>query len=388
MTTADGRTVGRLGPALYLIGYAIVLALLWLLRPPLPQLEPGGGVSSTGAEELVQVVVWTLLALAIVQRALHALHSLAREPSRRGLAERERLLRLLTPPAPAREPPPTRKPYRPPRKLSRRRSPANAGEGVPVTVTSTTGNPAPAPSGHQITEPAIRVSLLGPFKIEGIEHEKLRGTCQQLIAHLALHPRGATRDQLIEAIWPEEDLHKARHRFWQNVSEARRLLGDALISTHSHYALDRHRVAVDADEVERLLAEANSTDEPKRQRPTLERALRLFRGQPLAGWDHPWAEEDARRLRSTHIDLLERVGHARIVTDDPRGALQAAQDGLTLDSYNEGLWRLAMQAEGRLGNRDSISQRYQQLRDLLQEQLGLEPERATRALYHELLGQR
>lgn len=232
------------------------------------------------------------------------------------------------------------------------------------------------------------MSLLGPFKIEGIERENPRGTCQQLIAYLALHPRGATRDQLIEAIWPEEDLHKARHRFWQNVSEARRVLGDALISNHSHYALDRHRVAVDADEIERLLAEANTSDQPKRQRPTLERAVRLFRGQALAGWDYAWAEEDVRRLSTTHIDLLERVGSARIVTGDPRGALQAAQDGLTLDSYNEGLWRLAMQAEGRLGNRDSISQRYQQLRDLLQDDLGLEPERATRTLYHELLGQR
>jgi DNA-binding SARP family transcriptional activator len=46
-----------------------------------------------------------------------------------------------------------------------------------------------------------------------------------------------------------------------------------------------------------------------------------------------------------------------------------------------------MQAEGRLGLRDSVGQRYQ-LRSLLDEQLGLEPERATRALYHELLGQR
>jgi DNA-binding SARP family transcriptional activator len=385
MTTADVNQAGRLSPALYVIGYAVMLALLWLLRPPLPQLEPGRGVSSTGVEELTQLVVWTLLTLMTLRRALHALHAFGRQPSRRGLDERERLLRLLTPPTPPREPPATRKRYRPPRKLNRR-PPANA-EGAP-TAPDAPSKPALTADSNQRAEPTIRVSLLGPFKIEGIEHENPRGTCQQLIAYLALHPRGATRDQLIEAIWPEEDLHKARHRFWQNVSEARRVLGDALISKHSHYTLDRHRVAVDADEVERLLAEANASDQPKRQRPTLERALRLIRGQPLAGWDHAWAEEDARRLRSTHIDLLERVGHARIVTGDPHGALQAAQDGLVLDNYNEGLWRLAMQAEGHLGNRDSLSQRYQQLRDLLQEQLGLEPERATRALYHELLGQR
>lgn len=36
----------------------------------------------------------------------------------------------------------------------------------------------------------------------------------------------------------------------------------------------------------------------------------------------------------------------------------------------------------------ALSKRYQQLRGILDEQLGLEPERATRALYHELLRQR
>ena len=72
---------------------------------------------------------------------------------------------------------------------------------------------------------------------------------------------------------------------------------------------------------------------------------------------------------------------------DASGALQAAEQGLRLENLNEGLWRLAMQAEGRLGHRESISKRYDQLRQQLDGQLGLKPEAATRALYHELLGQ-
>lgn len=74
MTTADVNQAGRLSPALYVVGYAVMLALLWLLRPPLPQLEPGRGVSSTGVEELTQLVVWTLLTLMTLRRALQALH--------------------------------------------------------------------------------------------------------------------------------------------------------------------------------------------------------------------------------------------------------------------------------------------------------------------------
>lgn len=47
-----------------------------------------------------------------------------------------------------------------------------------------------------------------------------------------------------------------------------------------------------------------------------------------------------------------------------------------------------MQAETELGLRESVSRRYERLHTLLAEQLGLQPETATRALYHELLGQR
>lgn len=247
----------------------------------------------------------------------------------------------------------------------------------------------PAAAGSTVADrPVLRVSLLGPFRIEGSEHVAPRSATEQLIAYLALRPCGASRDQLIEAIWPEEDPHKARQRFWQNVSDARNLLAGALLSKRGHYTLDRHDITIDADELGQLLAQADATDEPKVQRPIFERALLLFRGEPLAGWDYTWAEEEVRALRSTHVELLERAGHARLVTGDAHGALQAAQQGLALDNYNEGLWRLAMQAESRLGLRDSITQRYQQLRSLLDEQLGLQPESATRALYHELLGQR
>ena len=98
---------------------------------------------------------------------------------------------------------------------------------------------------------------------------------------------------------------------------------------------------------------------------------------------------EIRRLRSVHVELLERTGHARLITGDAHGALQAAQQGLFLGaSYNESLWRLGMQAEGRLGLRVAISKRHQQLRGILDSNSGFEPEGATRALYHELLGPR
>jgi DNA-binding SARP family transcriptional activator len=379
---------GHTGPALAVLTWTVVLALLWVLRPPLPHLDSAGSVSGIMLEESIEFIAWALLALVILRHSHQALHVLAERPSRRRLAENDRLQRLLASSALATGPPRSYKRYRRPLKLVDHRRLDDDGHGTDYASNHPQTTSSPTNDRRTADRPAIRILLLGPFEIEGVGHASLRTTGQQMIAYLALRTRGATRDQLIEAVWPGEDPHGARHRLYQNISEARKLLGHALISKRSHYRLDRHKIAVDIDELQRLLTEADAIGDPKIQRPKLEHALLLFRGEPLAGWDYEWAADEVRPLRSTHAELLERVGHARLLTGDAHGALQAAQHGLALDAYSEGLWRLAMQAEGRLGLRDAVSQRYQQLRDLLSDELGLEPERATRALYHELLGQR
>ena len=55
-----------------------------------------------------------------------------------------------------------------------------------------------------------------------------------------------------------------------------------------------------------------------------------------------------------YVELLEQVGRARLEAGDARGALEAAERGLAVDLLNEVLWRLALEAEGRLGLREAI----------------------------------
>jgi DNA-binding SARP family transcriptional activator len=152
---------------------------------------------------------------------------------------------------------------------------------------------------------------------------------------------------------------------------------------------------VDVDKLEELLNEARpmSRDEGRkaggdeRSRLLLEKALNLFRAEPLAGCDYAWAGSEIRRLRDTHAALLELVGRARLERGNTREALEAAECGLTVDALNEGLWRLALEAEGELGLREAIEARYRQLGTLLDERLGLEPSKETRTLYLQLLSQ-
>jgi two-component SAPR family response regulator len=183
-----------------------------------------------------------------------------------------------------------------------------------------------------------------------------------------------------------EDPRRTRPRLRQAVRDARRLLGAAILGENECYWLDRATVDVDLDELELLLAEAR-TAELEHAHALSERALRLFRGEPLAGSDYAWSESELPRLRATFVNLLEQVARNRLEAGEARAALDAAVRGLEVDGLNESLWRLAMEAENALGLREAVAERYERLRVLLDERLGLEPDRESRTLYRHLLSQ-
>jgi DNA-binding SARP family transcriptional activator len=232
------------------------------------------------------------------------------------------------------------------------------------------------------------VSILGPLQITGGKRRRrLRASAQELIAYLALHRDGASRDQLLEALWPGEHPKCSEQRLWQSSSDVRRVLGNVITRESDRYSLDRRQVRLDVDELERLLAAAGTAD-PERVQQVMERALALFTGEPLSGSDYAWAGGELRRLRAIHADLLEQVARGRLAAGEPRAALDAAERGLAIDMLNEGLWRLALEAESALGLRQAVAERYEQLRVLLDDRLGLEPARETRLLHRRLLAQR
>jgi len=231
--------------------------------------------------------------------------------------------------------------------------------------------------------------LLGPLTVTGARADRngLRAAALELVAYLALHPHGAARDELLEALWPDQDPRKTRGRLYQATRDARRLLGEnAIIRTKEHYRLDRSVVPVDLDQLEDALATARQYGS-EGQIQGLERALMLVRGEPLAGSDYRWAEPHVRQLRSRLSDLLIRVARGRLDAGNNVGALEAAERGLKIDELNEELWRLALASEGAVGSREAVEARYRDLQRLLDQHLGLTPATETRTLYRELLAQ-
>jgi DNA-binding SARP family transcriptional activator len=366
------------------------LAALARFRPAFPETPASLSSPLTTAflQELATVAAWLLAALVVLLLLVHSLRDIRASRNydfdRTNLPAGMRELSLFRRPAgmpglprplideptllvaAPREPPPT-----PPEEQSL----VSASKSAAGAVAELDSRPL--------------ISVLGPLTIQGGKRSRrgLRARALELIAFLALRREGAQRDAILEALWPGEDPQRSRHRLYQAVRDARRLLGDGVASERDRYWIDRGEVRVDVDELEELLEQLDAGDGGGQAR-RLESALALFRAEPLLGCDYAWSDGQVRSLRGTYVELSKRVGRARLETGDARGALQIAERGLAVDSLDEEMWRLALEAEGALGLREAIEERYGRLRELLRDRLALEPAKETRGLYLRLLGQR
>jgi len=365
------------------VSLALLLAL-WLFHPSLPSL-PSSFSAPLTIETIEGLTIWLLwlvtvllaLALLFTPRRTRARLSTATVPRSRGTSSWSPR-RAYGP----RSQPPSLVILSPERASD---APPNGRVAPPAQ--RPVERAAPAPDAVALpTRPQI--SVLGALTITGAKRSRrgLRARALELIVYLALHPRPVQRDELLEAFWPSDDPRRTRPRFRQAVRDARRLLGTAVVGENEFYWLDRDAVDVDVDELERLVAEAASA-EGEDAYALNERALELFRGEPLAGADYAWCDSETPRLRATFVDLLEQVARHRLEAGEARPALDAAERGLDVDTLNESLWRLAMEAESELGLREAVAERYERLRTLLDERLGLEPAQETRLLHLRLLAQ-
>lgn len=218
----------------------------------------------------------------------------------------------------------------------------------------------------------MRVELLGPLRVlDGGREVDLGGALNRaLVARLALEPgRPVSTTTLVDDLW--EDAPSA-NALQSVVSRTRRRLPDGVLtSSAAGYALDVDEV--DAAELERAV----SSGEPSQ-------ALRLWRGDPLADVDAPFADAVASRLSELRLAAVEASMRER--ADAPDAALAAELADLTAaHPYREGLWNVYLQVLAALGHQAEALAAYERLRSRLAEDLGADPSPELQATHVALL---
>ena len=244
--------------------------------------------------------------------------------------------------------------------------------------------------------------ILGPVEVlaEGRRLALPSSKQRALLALLLLH-RGETlgRERLIEELWAENPPAGAEKALRVHISRLRKALSastgedaNGLVVTREHgYALEVDPDCLDTHRFERLLAEGRdelAAGRPQRAAQVLEEALALWRGRPLDDLAYEaFAQREIGRLDELHIAARERLVEAQLALGQHGEVIGQLESLIAEHPYRERLRAHLMLALYRCDRQADALQAYQEARQRLIEDLGIEPGERLRELERAILAQ-
>jgi DNA-binding SARP family transcriptional activator len=223
-----------------------------------------------------------------------------------------------------------------------------------------------------------------------MEREGLRRRGREILAFLALHPEGATQEQLLAGLFPDDDPKAALDKLRRDIFNIRDVMRRAtqlqeqkfLEFTAERYRLNPDLIDTDVWEVERAFGEIRVASGAERLAP-LQHVLRTYGGELLENAPYEWVnpglrENYARRV----VDAGQQLSHALESSGDVDGAIDAAERTLSADRDDEELYRRLIKLQLAVGQRDAARRILRELEAHLAE-IDAEPAEETVRLLHQ-----
>jgi predicted ATPase/DNA-binding SARP family transcriptional activator len=239
----------------------------------------------------------------------------------------------------------------------------------------------------------VLVRVLGPLQLGG-EGSLLRsGRLRRLLAALLIHHGTVVPvDRLEHLLWadhpPAEPASALQTLVWRLREAVRAASCDSairLLTTAPGYVLQVDGEQVDAVRFERLVRAA-AAQPPEQAAVLLEEALSLWRGQAYAEFcDDEFARVEAGRLEELRLAAVSDWVDAVIALGRSEHALGRLEALVAADPLRERPRAQLMRVLHELGRSGDALQAFHDYRDLLAEELGLDPSRQLRDLQAAIL---
>jgi DNA-binding SARP family transcriptional activator len=201
-----------------------------------------------------------------------------------------------------------------------------------------------------------------------------------------------TTDRLVDELWGEAPPSTARKSLQVRVATLRRLLPDGVLVTRGgSYVIEVERDQLDLHRFERLVSEASDAleaGEPDEAASMLRDALALWRGPALADFAYEsFAEPAIARLEELRLAALELRIEAELSAGRHTQLIGELKGLIAAHPVRERLRGQLMLALYRDGRQAEALELYQQTRQTLSEELGIEPGPALQELQRAVLRQ-
>jgi DNA-binding SARP family transcriptional activator/tetratricopeptide (TPR) repeat protein len=243
----------------------------------------------------------------------------------------------------------------------------------------------------------LRMSLLGEQTLidDRAGSVQVRSSrAVDLIAFLAVHAGSPqSRQRIAGLLWPGSTDAQALTNLRRELHHLRQILGDeaSLVVTPRDLCwrdtstcqvdvrvFDRERqaamAAAEAGDDDGLLLHAAA-------------AIAVYRGELLPGVYEDWLLEARSQLERQCVELCDLVCAARARTGDLAGAVQAARRRVQLQPLEEIGYRTLMELQADLGDRAGAISTYHHCASVLERELGVAPDLATRKVFQRMTAQ-
>jgi WD40 repeat protein/DNA-binding SARP family transcriptional activator/class 3 adenylate cyclase len=226
----------------------------------------------------------------------------------------------------------------------------------------------------------MQFRVLGPLEVDaGGGPVPLGGPKQRaVLAHLLFRANQLVpADTLVDEIWGDEPPEKARNIIQTYVSHLRKALGrDRIEGQAPGYRLRLESSELDATRFDALMRDAKKAlpVDPNIAVGTLDDALALWRGPALADLaDQPSLLAEAARLDELRLEAQEVRIEGLLASGAQARAIGELEALLARHPWREGLWGLLMLAFYREGRQAEALNAFQRAREILADELGVDP---------------
>ncbi|MFL6160608.1 MAG: AfsR/SARP family transcriptional regulator [Jatrophihabitantaceae bacterium] len=264
-----------------------------------------------------------------------------------------------------------------------------------MTMVSSGGKSAAASSG-----PALRFDVLGPLRVWRGDVALPLGPVQRRVVLAVLllqRNRAIGRQQVIDAVWGRAQPSHAVNLVQRHVSGLRMMLepqrsarssSELLTWTGSGYLFKAPPGSLDLDVFDNRLATARAAravGELAKAAAELHAALQLWRGPVCDGLSSPLLDAQRERLSERHISALEERIDLDLNLGNHQEVIAELRHLIAEHPLRERLRGLLMSALYRSGRQADALAAYQDARNHLREELGVEPAVALQRLQRQIL---
>jgi DNA-binding SARP family transcriptional activator len=249
-----------------------------------------------------------------------------------------------------------------------------------------------------LESPSLRLHLLGDLAIEvagkvALDAQAVRGQSRLVLTYLAFNRNQAMpRYQLAALLWGEDvpdswdaTLSAILSRLCASLAATSL---DSLMILSRDQAVARLTIAPGAwIDVEVAMAELDRAEGMIRQgerelaNGPATVAVTILRRQLLPGDSSEWAESKREDLRRRLVRALDCLGEILRVKGETGVAIEMAHEAIGLNPLRERSYQQLIRAQIAAGDRAGAIQTFQQLKSILEDELGLDPAAESEELY-------